>query len=280
MTHPNKAGRGRTALVTGGSAGIGKALAHVFAEHGFDLVLTARRRDKLDEAATALRQRHGVKVTIIESDLTQSDAAQRLYDATEGTGMAVDVLINNAGFGVPGKFLSNEWQAHADFIQIMMTAVAHTCHLFLPNMIGRKYGRILNIASLAGLVPGSPGQTLYGGAKAFVIQLSQTLHLEAVDHGVHVCALCPGFTYSEFHDVTGTRDMVSRLPRYRWMDAGTVARQGYHAVMQGKPVHVNGAVNKMTAALVAMLPHKTALRASQRAARSFRREVSDEPAAP
>lgn len=275
MTGPNKEGRGRTALVTGGSAGIGKALAHVFAEHGFDLVLTARRRDKLDQAAIALRQRHGVNVTVIESDLTQSDAAQRLYDATEGAGMAIDVLINNAGFGVPGKFLSNEWQAHADFIQVLMTAVAHTCHLFVPKMIDRKYGRILNIASLAGLVPGSPGQTLYGGAKAFVIQLSQTLHLEAVDHGVHVCALCPGFTHSEFHDVTGTRDMVSRLPSYRWMDAETVAQQGYHAVMGGKPVYVNGVVNKMTAGLVAMLPHKSALRVSQRAARSFRREVSE-----
>lgn len=275
MTGPNKKGQGRTALVTGGSAGIGKALAQVFAENGFDLVLTARRKDKLNEVADTLRQRHGVQVTIIESDLTQSDAPQQLFDATEGAGKPIDVLINNAGFGVPGKFLSNDWRTHGDFIQVLMIAVAHNCHLFLPNMIGRKYGRILNIASLAGLVPASPGSTLYGGAKAFVIQLSQTLHMEAVDHGVHVCALCPGFTYSEFHDVTGTRDMVSRMPRYRWMEADIVARQGYHAVMQGKPVHVNGGVNKLTAGLMMLLPHKAALRASLSAARSFRPSVSD-----
>ncbi len=101
MTGPNKKGQGRTALVTGGSAGIGKALAQVFAENGFDLVLTARRKDKLNEVADTLRQRHGVQVTIIESDLTQSDAPQQLFDATEGAGTPIDVLINNAGFGVP-----------------------------------------------------------------------------------------------------------------------------------------------------------------------------------
>ncbi len=270
MTTQTQDDRGHTALITGASAGIGEALAHVFARNGFNVVLTARREDRLTALAASLKQQYGVEATAIAADLADSQAPQQIFDATQARGLTIDALINNAGYGVPGHFTTNTWDRHRDFIQVLMIAVAHLSHLYLPGMIERGYGRILNVASLAGLVPGSPGQSLYGGSKTFVIQLSQTLHVEAAGKGVHVCALCPGFVQSEFHDVTGTRALVSQMPRYMWMDAERVAREGYDAVMRGKPVHVPGRINKLIAGLANALPHKTALNMMAKRARRFR----------
>jgi len=263
-------GSGRAALVTGASAGIGTELARVFAANGFDLVLTARRAERLQQLAQELENEHSIRARVIVADLADPQAPARLFAATREDGRHIDVLVNNAGYGVPGYFLTQSWPTHRDFIQVMMTAVAHLTHLYLPAMVESGYGRILNLASLAGLTPGAPGSTLYGAAKSFVIQLSQTLHMENRERGVHVCALCPGFTLSEFHDVTGARAKVSRLPGYLWMNADEVARQGYAAVMAGKPVHISGGVNRTIAALFKTLPHRTAHMLIRRQSRRFR----------
>jgi len=246
----------RTALVTGASAGIGAAFAEVLAAHGFDLVLTARRRDRLEALARELTDRHGRRVMVEPADLADRDAPRRLVEAIAGQGIAVDVLVNNAGYAVAGSYRRTTWTQQADFIQVMVTAPCELVHRLLPAMIERGYGRIINVASLAGLVPASAGQTLYAASKAFLIKFSQSLALEVAPYGVHVTAVCPGFTYTEFHDVLGNRDRMSRLPRFMWMDAATVARQGYEASMAGQVVYVNGRVNRAIALLVRLLPER------------------------
>ena len=248
-----------TALVTGASAGIGKAFADVFARYGFNLILTARREDRLREIAQDLAKRHGVQVETIAADLADPAAPARLIGEIKSRGLKVDALINNAGYAVPGRFVASKWQDQHDFIQVLMTAPCELAHLVLPDMVARKRGYIINIASLAGLVPGSAGHTLYGASKSFMIQFSRSLHMEAEPLGVHVTAVCPGFTYSEFHDVTGTRAQVSRMPKLMWMTAEAVAEEGYQAVMRNKPVHVNGRVNKGIAVLAKYLPDSLAL---------------------
>lgn len=260
----------RWALVTGASAGIGAAFARDLARRGVSLVLTARRADRLEALASELQTRHGVRTACIAADLADPDAPPRLCAEIEARGLAIDWLVNNAGYGVPGTFLSQPWQRHADFVQVLMTAPCHLAHLLLPGMRERGYGRIANIASLAGHVPGSAGHTLYAASKAFLIKFSQSLALENRDRGVNVCAVCPGFTYSEFHDVTGARAIVSKMPSWMWMDADAVAREGVDATERGTVVHVTGRVNRAIKALVTSLPDRLALHLVQKRSKDFR----------
>jgi len=261
----------RTALVTGASAGIGLALAEVFAREGWNLVLTARREDRLRAAAADLSGRFGCTVHVIAADLADPSAPARIAGDAARAAIQVDGLVNNAGYGLPGGFSSTTWKDQADFLQVMVVAVAELTHRVLPGMIERRYGRIINVASLAGLVPGAAGHTLYGASKSLLIKFSESLALEGRPHNVHVTALCPGFTYSEFHDVNGTRPMVSQLPRFMFMDAATVARQGYDAVMRGQAVCVNGRVNRAIAQAVRYLPQWLIRGALRRSASKYRK---------
>src|SRR6185503_1281633 len=195
-------GRGRTALVTGASAGIGAELARVFAAHGFDLVLTARREDRLVALSRELEQKNNVRARVMPADLARPEAPAELLAALAADGVIVDALINNAGYAIAGMYRETPWATQRDFIQVLVTAPCELAHRLLPGMTERRYGRILNVASVAGLMPGSASHTLYGGAKAMLIKFSQSLHSEQKNTGVHVTALCPGFTHSEFHDVT------------------------------------------------------------------------------
>ncbi len=259
----------RTALVTGASAGIGAALAREFAAHGYDLILTARRTDRLEALAAELAKT-GAAAQVIAADLADPAAPETLMAEIARRGLRVDALVNNAGYGVPGHYRNSTWKAQADFLQVLVTAVAHLSHLALPGMIERRFGRILNVASVAGLVPGSAGHTLYGASKAFVIRFSQSLALEAEPFGVNVTALCPGFTYSEFHDVTGTREQMRSMPSFMWMTAEAVAAQGYRAVERGDIVCVNGPVNRGIAVLAKLMPEPVALAMMRRGSRRFR----------
>ena len=244
----------RTALVTGASAGIGQAFARVFAERGWSLVVTARRKDRLDSLAEELETRHGTRVHVVAQDLSHRDASVHILREVERAGMTIDALVNNAGFGVAGAFRHTTWRQQADFLQVMVTAVCELSHRVLPGMVDRRFGRIVNVSSMLGLLPGIGGLTLYSAAKAFLVRFSQSLALETRSHGVYVTAVCPGFTYSEFHDVSGTRAAVSRLPSLMWTEADVVARQGYDASMAGEVVCVPGSVNKGLAALARLLP--------------------------
>ena len=256
------------ALVTGASSGIGAAIAREYARRGKPLILTARREDRL----LALADELGAKVpcTVIVADLADPAAPAALFNQIQLLGLFVDTLVNNAGYGVTGHYLAKPWSTHADFLQVLVTAPCELVHLFLPAMQERRQGRILNVASLAGLVPGSAGHTLYGAAKTFLIRFSQSLAMENVDNNVHVCALCPGFTYSEFHDVTGTRGIVSKMPKRMWLRAEDVARIGIDAVERGEVVCITGRVNKTIKTLFKLLPDRFALRAMQKRSKDFR----------
>ncbi|MBS0432460.1 MAG: SDR family oxidoreductase [Proteobacteria bacterium] len=260
----------RRALVTGASSGIGEAFARELAARGRDLVLTARREDRLHALAEELRAKHGVDARVIAADLAQADAPVRIARELARQALHVDLLVNNAGYGVPGDFLASDWRTHEDFMRVLMVAPTQLCHLLLPGMRERGYGRIVNVASLAGLIPGTPKHTLYAAAKSYLVRFSQSLALENRAAGVHVCALCPGFTYSEFHDVTGARAKVSNMPGWMWMRAGAVVRLGLDAVERGRIVRVTGGVNRAVKTLFDLLPDGLALRLIARRARQFR----------
>jgi short-subunit dehydrogenase len=248
----------RTALVTGASAGIGKSFAELLAQDGFDLVLVARRRERLEELGLALSEKYGVRAHVIDADLADPGAPARIFESLASRRIEVDVLINNAGFGIRQTFVKTPWEEHARLIQVQVTAVAHLTHLCLPGMLERRYGRILHVASLAGLLPGAPTSTLYAAAKSFLVKFSESLTAELKGKGVHVCAVCPGFTRSEFHDVMGTRGIVSKLPNALWQNAETVAREGIDAVMRGDVVHVPGPLNRVLATIAQHLPPSAA----------------------
>jgi len=267
--HPGQ--RRRVALITGGSSGIGEAFAEVFAAEGFDIVITARREERLRAVQSRLQQRHGCRVETIVEDLERPEAPARLCAELEARGLTIDALVNNAGYGVPGSYLSSGWDVHARFLQIMVTAVAELTHRLLPGMIERRYGRVVNVASLAGLVPSPAGHTLYAAAKAFLIKFSESLGHEVRRDGVLVTALCPGFTFSEFHDVTGTRAMMNKMPRWMWMSAQDVARKGYDAVMAGESIVVTGRLNSAIATLVRVLPQRLVVGLGRKIGRSYRK---------
>ena len=245
----------RLALITGASAGIGAAFARIYASHGYDLALTARRADRLEALSAEISLRYGVEVLTVTADLADPAAPDTILAAIESHGRVIDALVNNAGYGLPGSYANTRWDDQQTFIQVLVTAPCALAHKLLPGMIERKFGRIVNVASLAGLVPGSAGHTLYGAAKSFLVRFSQSLHLENLHTGVHVSALCPGFTYSEFHDVVGNRAEISgSTPAWLWLGADEVAAAGYEAAEANRPICVTGAPNKAIAVLAKLLP--------------------------
>ncbi|MBV9996838.1 MAG: SDR family oxidoreductase [Caulobacteraceae bacterium] len=256
----------RLALVTGASSGIGAALARVYASHGYDLALTARRGERLREAADDIRLRYGVESLAIPADLSAPGAPGAILAEIEANGRVVDALVNCAGYGIGGVYAGSRWEDQEAFLRVLLIAVCELTHKALPGMLERRFGRIVNVASLVGLIPGAPGQTLYGAAKAFVVRFSQSLHLETQGTGVHVSALCPGLTYSEFHDVNGARAKVSEAtPPWLWLGSDEVAAAGYEAAEANRPICVTGAPNKAIAALAKLIPDEwgMALMASQ-----------------
>lgn len=248
MSHQN-----RTALITGASAGIGAAFARHLAAEGLNLLLVARRAERLQQLASELQHQHGIRCDIFAADLNDPAAPAAIMAFAEQQKIAVDVLINNAGLSGKDAFADTPWPTLAAEIQLMVTAVTELCHRVLPGMRERGWGRIINLSSLAAMSP--PGASLlYTGIKSYVLNMSQSLDMELKPQGIHVTALCPGFTHSEFHDVMGTRDTAKKLPGLLWQDAESVVREGWHAVMKGKPVCVPGVVNKMVVATVRPLP--------------------------
>lgn len=256
------------ALITGASSGIGAAIAQEYARRGKPLLLTARRGERLQSLAAELR-RH-VPVEVIAADLADPATPAMLFAQTQARGLRVDTLVNNAGYGVPGRYLSADWRTHADFLQVLLIAVAELSYRYLPAMEAAGHGRILNVASMAALVPASAGHTLYGAAKAFVIRFSESLALECAAKGVHVTALCPGFTWSEFHDVSGMRERVSNLPRLLWQSSEQVARSGVDAVEAGRVRVVTGGANRAMATLSKYLPDTLARALIAGRAKDFR----------
>ncbi|MGY1978524.1 SDR family NAD(P)-dependent oxidoreductase [Nocardia gipuzkoensis] len=243
----------RTALITGASAGIGAAFAHHLAASGYQLLLVARRGDRLQELAAQLTEQHDVRCEAFAADLTDPAAPTAILDHADQQGLNIDILINNAGLSGKTAFADTPWEVLASEIQLMVTAQTQLVHLVIPGMKERRWGRIINLSSVAAFAPPA-ASLLYTGIKSYVLNTSQALDMELKPHGIHVTALCPGFTHTEFHDVMGTRDRADHLPRILWQQPDAVVTEGWAAVMKGRPVCVPGTVNKISAAAMKPLP--------------------------
>lgn len=263
---------GRTALITGASAGIGAEFARQLAAAGMHLVLVARRRERMQTLARELATRFGVTATVIAMNLADSDAPKSIVNSLKEQRIHIDFLVNNAGYGVPGKFNTPDWNTHADFLRVLVTAVAELTYHLLPAMQARQWGRIINVASMAALMPATGGHTLYAASKSFLVKLSESLAMENQFTGVRVIALCPGFTYSEFHDVTGTRELVSKMPGRMWLQTDAVVRAGMVAIERNDPppVVIPGSYYRRIALLTRFMPQGLIRRYLRRRAKEFR----------
>ena len=242
----------RTMLITGASAGLGAALAREYAQRGWDLVLLARREARLEALAAELTTEHGTACRVIAADLFSESAVPDLMTALGGA--QVDGLINNAGYGHPGTFLASAWDDHRRFNHLMSVVPVELTRALLPAMVDRGFGRVMQVASLAGHMPGSKGHTLYAAVKAYLIKFSESLNLEMEATGVHVSALCPGFVLTEFHDVNGTREGMNTLPKFMVMDADVCAALAADALEANKSVFISGRINRFLAALNRWMP--------------------------
>lgn len=240
----------QTALVTGASVGIGLELAKLLAADRYKLVLVARDAARLATVAGELRQLGAPAVQVTAKDLSKPQACEQIAGELAAGGIDVDILINNAGFGVQGQFWKADLQKQRDLLQVNITALTHLTHLLLPGMIARRRGKVMNVASVAGFVPG-PFMACYFASKAYVLSFSLALSEETRDTGVTVTAVCPGATKTEFFVRAGIDD--SRMAG-GGMTAQAVARIGYQGMLRGKPLVVTGLANKLTAQATRLVP--------------------------
>ncbi len=234
-----------TALITGASGGIGEELARLFAAHKHDLVLVARSQDKLQSLSAELSRGHGIQALALAADLADPAEPPRLYRAIEDQGIVIDALVNNAGFGARGAYAEIDYEVEARMMQVNIVALAHLTRLFLPGMLARRQGKILNVASTAAFVPG-PFMAVYYASKAFVLSFSEALAEETRGTGVSVTTLIPGATATNFAATAGNQDtLVFRGGLV--MSAAAVAQVGYDGLMSGKRLAIAGWSNKLTA---------------------------------
>ena len=256
----------KTAMITGASAGLGKEFARQLAAGGYNLVLVARRKEKLDELGQALGSAHGIEVTTLAADLSDPSAPRQLFDDLQAARVEIDFLVNNAGIAGCDLLVDRDWQEQQDFFQLMMLSVAHLCHLFIPGMRERGFGRVINIASVAARIPREGGCN-YGPSKAYLVALSEDLAVTLAGSGVNVCALCPGFTHTDFHSTANLMEMKNALPKWLWYDAQVVVREGLAAVEKGKPVYLSGRIYLMLDPLFQSLITRRFFRAPSRKVR-------------
>lgn len=245
-----------TVLVTGASSGIGADLARAFARGGHDLVLVGRSRQRLDELARELLAAHGVQVRVVVADLASAGAAAAIQATLRADGVEVDTLVNSAGFGLRGAFVDLDSRRQSDMIQVNVAALTELCRAFAPDMVRRGSGRILNVAGLAGVMPG-PGMAVYCATKAYVLSFTEALANELRGTGITVTCLSPGPTETRFGETAG----FSALRLFRLsapMSPAAVAEAGRAALERGADLEVPGWRNRLLAASVRLVPTRTA----------------------
>jgi short-subunit dehydrogenase len=252
-----------TALITGASSGIGAAIAARLAERGYGLTLVARREDMLTDLATRLHDRHGVRVGVIACDLGDAAERDRLVEKVSGLGLDVEVLVNNAGFGHAGNFADADRERQVEMVRVNCETVVDLCGRYLPAMVGRQQGAVINIASTAAFQP-MPGSATYAASKAFVLSFSEALHQEAKGSGVTVTAICPGPVRTEFTQAAGMEGAEEAAPSFIWMSAEDLAQQSVKAAEAGKRAVVPGRLNYAGSLLGRHVPRKFVLPVSQR----------------
>lgn len=253
----------RVVLITGASSGLGAAFARAYAALGRDLVLVARRLDRLEALSAELHAAHGVKALPLPVDLAAFGAEAMVLEAVAAHGLTTDVLVNNAGFSIPQSFAAVPWSAQRDFLMTLVVSACGLAHGVLPAMMARRSGAIINVASLAGFAPGAAGHTLYPGAKSLAIKFSEALDAEYRAAGIRVTAVCPGFTRTEFALANGTQAIMDASPRMFFQTAEQVVAAAMRANYRGRVVVVPGWHNQVAAALLRYLPEslvKTVIR--------------------
>jgi short-subunit dehydrogenase len=245
--------RGKRALVTGASSGLGAAFARLLAARGADLVVTARRAENLEALSADLSSKHGVKVHVVPLDLGDPAAARALFDATEGDDRPIDILVNNAGGGVHRYFIDSSWEQVRQQIQVNLVSLTELTWRFAKAMNARGGGHILNVASVGAYSP-SPTYAVYSATKAFVRDATEAIAFELRDTHVRVCSLCPGIVFTEFHKAAGQE--VSALLRSTGMSAEACAQIGLSALFGGRRNIVSGIMNKLSMQLLRFLPRR------------------------
>ncbi|HEV2692431.1 MAG TPA: SDR family oxidoreductase [Verrucomicrobiae bacterium] len=246
-----------TVLITGASSGIGLELARCFAADKSNLVIVARNAAALEKLATELRSAHGIKVEVLVADLAKPESPEKIFTELKGRGIAVDVLVNNAGFGLHGTFADLPLKQQLEIVTVNISALVELTGLLLPAMIRSKRGGILNVGSVAGFLPG-PHMAVYYASKAFVLSFSEALHEELRGTGVRITNLCPGPTESNFSQVA--RSHRTRKAQAKKMSAAEVARIGHADYRQSKHLSIPGASNKVLAVAPRLLPRSAVRR--------------------
>ena len=228
----------KTVLITGASSGLGKDFATLFAEKGYDLVLTARRKKNLEEIRNNLINQFGIKAYIISRDLSDLKSTEEIYNFCEENKIQINVLVNNAGYGLKDSFEKISLKDHIDFINVLSTSAIALTRLFLPGMIKRKFGRIINVSSVAAFAPFTNSGGMYIATKLMLLKFSEMIHNEYKNKNIFSCSVCPGFTHTEFHNEM--KEFKSSIPSFMWMESRTVVEQAYEASMSGKEIIING----------------------------------------
>ncbi len=245
----------KTVLITGASTGIGKELSYIFARNGYDLILVARNSDQLKKIKEEIEESYHRRVFIIARDISESAAPEFVFNkVSKEFKMPLDVLVNNAGFGLYRRFEETDINRELNMIDLNIKALTHLTKLFLPEMLERGGGKIMNVASVAGFMPG-PLMSVYYATKAYVVSFTLALHQELHKKGIAVSALCPGPTKTEFTQ----RAQLEHLKFFKGNsffihDAKSVAIIGFNGLMNGKPVIIPGLLNKLTVQMLRFLP--------------------------
>ncbi len=251
----------RTAVVTGGSSGIGLALARLFVRDGYHVVLVAREKERLEEAARGLAQAASNRVTTLPLDLGQPDAAEPLFRELDARHLVPDVVVNNAGFGLRGAFATTDMRRELEMIQVNVTTLTATLKLALQRMLPLGRGRILNVASTAAFQPG-PFMAVYYATKAYVLSLSEAVANETRGTGVTITTLCPGPTATRFEERSGMTGSRLFSPGVQGVDS--VARQGYDGLMAGKRLVIPGLRNRLMVQALRISPRAAVLAVARR----------------
>lgn len=246
---------GKNVLITGGTSGIGLELARLFAQDGYNLVIVARDEAELAATAELIKKEHTVEVTTISKDLFEPDGAFELYNEVKAKGLKIDVLVNDAGQGQFGLFVDTDIYRELDIIQLNISSLVVLTKLYVQEMVARGEGKILNLSSIAGKVPG-PWQSVYHGTKAFVQSFTMALRSEVKDNGVVVTALLPGATDTDFFNKAEMTESKA-VQEGDLAGAAGVAKDGYEALMNDKDMVISGFMNKVNVAMGNILPDQT-----------------------
>ncbi len=249
----------KTALITGATSGIGKAFAERFASMGYDLIITGRRKAVIDAAALEITGRYGVNVSVVIAELVEDAGVRKILKEISGC-TTLAALVNNAGYGIDGLFVERKIEEHLALARVLAEAPMRFIHAALPGMIRRRDGAIINVSSLGAWAP-APINGVYGGAKAFLNVLTESIYMDVRRYGIRMQALCPGFTATDFHRQMGVQEEMKKRRLY-WMKPADVVDYSMKCLERGRVVCIPGLVNRLLRALVAIVPRRLYYRAA------------------